>query len=64
MNLRGSLNLTATSRRVDRRPSNAFCRARTRGLIHIALAIAAGSEGATHSHTRRAVAEEISLEVV
>jgi 4-carboxymuconolactone decarboxylase len=34
----------------------------TRRLIHIALAIAAGSEGATHSHTRRALAEGISLE--
>src|SRR5262245_58028393 len=31
--------------------------ARTRRLIHIAYAIAAGSEGATHSHARRAVAE-------
>jgi 4-carboxymuconolactone decarboxylase len=30
---------------------------RTRRLIHIAYAIAAGSEGATHSHARRAVAE-------
>jgi alkylhydroperoxidase/carboxymuconolactone decarboxylase family protein YurZ len=28
--------------------------ARTRRLIHLALAIAAGSEGATHSHARRA----------
>jgi 4-carboxymuconolactone decarboxylase len=36
--------------------------ARTRRLIHIALAIAAGSEGAAHSHTRRALAEGISLE--
>src|SRR5689334_6334424 len=34
--------------------------ARTRRLIHIALAIAAGSEGATHSHTRRALVEGIS----
>lgn len=31
--------------------------ARTRRLVHLALAIAAGSEGATHSHSRRALAE-------
>lgn len=36
--------------------------ARTRRLIHLALAIASGSEGATHSHTRRASAEGISPE--
>jgi alkylhydroperoxidase/carboxymuconolactone decarboxylase family protein YurZ len=30
---------------------------RTRRLVHLALAIAAGSEGATHSHARRALAE-------
>ena len=36
--------------------------ARTRRLIHIALAIAAGSEGATHSHARRAHSEGISPE--
>ncbi|GAC1452743.1 MAG: hypothetical protein PVSMB6_05590 [Steroidobacteraceae bacterium] len=35
---------------------------RTRRLIHLALAIAAGSEGATHSHARRASAEGISPE--
>lgn len=29
----------------------------TRRLVHLALAIAAGSEGATHSHSRRALAE-------
>lgn len=31
--------------------------ARCRRLVHLALAIAAGSEGATHSHARRALAE-------
>ncbi len=36
--------------------------ARTRRLIHLALAIAAGSEGATHSHARRGTAEGISAE--
>jgi 4-carboxymuconolactone decarboxylase len=36
--------------------------AHTRRLIHLALAIAAGSEGATHSHARRACAEGISPE--
>jgi 4-carboxymuconolactone decarboxylase len=36
--------------------------ARTRRLIHLALAIAAGSEGATHSHARRASSEGISRE--
>jgi len=35
---------------------------RTRRLIHLALAIAAGSEGATHSHARRAGSEGISRE--
>jgi len=35
---------------------------RTRRLIHLALAIAAGSEGATHSHARRASSEGISPE--
>jgi|SRR5579863_978779 len=35
---------------------------RTRRLIHLALAIAAGSEGATHSHARRACAEGITVE--
>jgi len=36
--------------------------ARTRRLIHLALAIAASSEGATHSHARRARSEGISPE--
>jgi alkylhydroperoxidase/carboxymuconolactone decarboxylase family protein YurZ len=36
--------------------------ARTRRLIHLALAIAASSEGATHSHARRASSEGISPE--
>lgn len=36
--------------------------ARTRRLIHIALAIAASSEGATHSHARRGSSEGISPE--
>ena len=31
--------------------------ARSRRLVHLALAIAAGSEGATHSHSRRALSE-------
>ena len=31
--------------------------ARTRRLVNLALAIAGDSEGATHSHTRRAMAE-------
>jgi alkylhydroperoxidase/carboxymuconolactone decarboxylase family protein YurZ len=35
---------------------------RTRRLIHLALAIAVGSEGATHSHARRAVSEGINPE--
>jgi alkylhydroperoxidase/carboxymuconolactone decarboxylase family protein YurZ len=33
--------------------------ARTRRLIHLALAIAASSEGATHSHARRGSSEGI-----
>jgi alkylhydroperoxidase/carboxymuconolactone decarboxylase family protein YurZ len=36
--------------------------ARIRRLIHLALAIAAGSEGATHSHARRASSEGITPE--
>ncbi len=35
---------------------------RTRRLAHLALAIASGSEGATHSHARRALAEGITAE--
>jgi 4-carboxymuconolactone decarboxylase len=35
---------------------------RARRLIHLALAIAAGSEGATHSHARRASSEGITAE--
>jgi alkylhydroperoxidase/carboxymuconolactone decarboxylase family protein YurZ len=31
--------------------------ARTRRAVHLAMAIAAGSEGATHSHARRALSE-------
>lgn len=31
--------------------------ARTRRLVHLAFAIAAGSEGAAHSHTRQGLAE-------
>jgi 4-carboxymuconolactone decarboxylase len=34
--------------------------ARTRRLVHLALAVASESEGATHSHTRRALAEELT----
>lgn len=34
--------------------------ARERRLVKLALAVGAGSEGAVHSHTRRALAEGIS----
>ncbi len=34
--------------------------ARTRRLVNLAFAIAADSEGAVHSHTRRALAEGVS----
>jgi alkylhydroperoxidase/carboxymuconolactone decarboxylase family protein YurZ len=34
----------------------------TRRLVHLAFAIAADSEGATHSHVRRALAEGIGAE--
>ena len=33
---------------------------RTQRLVHLALAIASGSEGAAHSHARRGVAEGLS----
>lgn len=36
--------------------------ARTRRLVHLAYAIAAGSEGSTHSHARRALADGIAPE--
>jgi alkylhydroperoxidase/carboxymuconolactone decarboxylase family protein YurZ len=36
--------------------------AKTRRLVNLAFAIAADSEGATHSHTRRALAEEITAD--
>ena len=36
--------------------------ARSRRLVHLAYAIATGSEGATHSHARRALAEGITAE--
>jgi alkylhydroperoxidase/carboxymuconolactone decarboxylase family protein YurZ len=36
--------------------------ARTRRLINLAYAIGADSEGATHSHTRRALKEKIAAE--
>lgn len=36
--------------------------ARTRRLVNLALAIAADSEGATHSHTRRGLAEGLSAD--
>ena len=35
---------------------------RTRRLVHLAYAIAADSEGATHSHARRALADGIAAE--
>ena len=37
---------------------------RTRRLINLAFAIAADSEGATHSHTRRALDEGIDADTV
>lgn len=36
--------------------------ARSRRLVNLALAIGADSEGATHSHTRRGLAEGLSAE--
>jgi 4-carboxymuconolactone decarboxylase len=36
--------------------------AHSRRLVHLALAMATGSEGATHSHARRALAEGITAE--
>jgi 4-carboxymuconolactone decarboxylase len=36
--------------------------ARARRLVHLALAIGSGSEGATHSHTRRALKEQVPAE--
>ena len=36
--------------------------ARTRRLVNLAFAIGANSEGATHSHTRRALSEGLSAE--
>jgi alkylhydroperoxidase/carboxymuconolactone decarboxylase family protein YurZ len=36
--------------------------ARSRRLVHLALALAAGSEGATHSHARRALDEGLKPE--
>jgi alkylhydroperoxidase/carboxymuconolactone decarboxylase family protein YurZ len=36
--------------------------AHTRRLVHLALSIAVGSEGATHSHTRRALSEGITTD--
>jgi 4-carboxymuconolactone decarboxylase len=36
--------------------------ARTRRLVHLAMSIAVGSEGATHSHARRALSEGISAD--
>jgi len=37
---------------------------RTRRLVHLAFAIATDSQGATHSHTRRALAEGISADEI
>lgn len=34
--------------------------ARTRRLVHLALAVASESEGATHSHARRGLAEKLT----
>jgi alkylhydroperoxidase/carboxymuconolactone decarboxylase family protein YurZ len=36
--------------------------ARTRRLVHLALAIASESQGATHSHVRRALSEGLTPE--
>jgi alkylhydroperoxidase/carboxymuconolactone decarboxylase family protein YurZ len=38
--------------------------ARVRRLIHLAFAIATGSEGATHSHARRGTSEGINREAL
>ncbi len=38
--------------------------ARERRLVKLALAIGAGSEGAVHSHTRRAAAEDIEPDAI
>lgn len=35
---------------------------KTRRLVKLALALASGSEGAVHSHTRRALSEGVSAE--
>lgn len=35
---------------------------RTRRLVHLSMAIATGSEGATHSHARRALEEGFTAE--
>lgn len=37
---------------------------RTRRLVNLALAVASGSEGATHSHVRRALAEGLTAREV
>lgn len=37
---------------------------RSRRLVKLGLAIGAGSEGAVHSHTRQALKEGISVEVI
>lgn|ERR1700692_2743333 len=36
--------------------------ARTRRLVHLALAVASESEGATHSHARRGLAEKLTAD--
>lgn len=38
--------------------------ARSRRLVKLALAIGAGSEGAVHSHTRRAIADGLSADEI
>lgn len=38
--------------------------ARTRRLVHLAMAVGSGSEGAAHSHARRALAEGLSAEEI
>ena len=38
--------------------------ARSRRFVHLSLAIASDSEGATHSHVRRALDENVSIEEI
>jgi 4-carboxymuconolactone decarboxylase len=56
-------NLWAAFQRLGEEASRAGpLDARTRRLVHLALAVASESEGATHSHARRALGEGITPE--